>query len=283
VSDVDPAEISAGQNPEFVPELIPAATRDRSDQKKPVREGLPSTYRMRADAHYVDQLGSKRAEPAHDGGRRADALLAQLAQAIGTIESTAAALGADPSVVARRVNLDLIKSHAWRAAWLIRADAIARGARQAQLRRRPLGSLLGQLRTGFAPDCRLQGIQLQIHTADWDAVIAADEEVLLTGMSAAVLATMDLIGAGESGTIKVSVVASAGSPGTIAVTQDDSIVHAGLDVRFFDTGWTDRPGGWHSALAAAAIRAAARMHGGDAALLVTEQGGSSIQLTFGAR
>jgi len=283
VSDVDPAEISAGQNPEFVPELIPAATRDRSDQKKPLREGLPSTYRMRADAHYVDQLGSKRAEPAQDGGRRVDALLAQLAQAIGTIESTAAALGADPSAVARRVNLDLIKSHAWRAAWLIRADAIARGARQAQLRRRPLGSLLGQLRTGFAADCRLQGIQLQIHTADWDAVIAADEEVLLTGMSAAVLATMDLIGAGEAGTIKVSVVASAGSPGSIAVTQDDSIVHAGLDVRFFDPGWTDRPGGWHAALAAAAIRAAARLHGGDAALLVTEQGGSSIQLTFGAR
>jgi len=264
-----------------VPELIPPA-RERGDQKKPIREGLPSNYRMRADTHYVDQLTSRRADSTvQEGARRTDALLGQVAQALATIESTATALGSDPTIVARRVNLDLIRSHAWRASWLIRADAIVRGGRQAQLRRRPLGSILGQLRTGFGPDCRLNGLTVHMHTSDWEAVVSVDEEVLITGIAAAIFATVDLLGAGEPGTITVSVVTSAGSPLTIAVTQHDALVQTGLDSRFFDASWHDRPGGWQAALAASTIRAAAKQHGGDAEFLITEQGGSSIQFTFG--
>ena len=40
--------------------LQPAAS-----EKKPEREGRPSGYQMRADAHYVDQLTSRRGERAY--------------------------------------------------------------------------------------------------------------------------------------------------------------------------------------------------------------------------
>ena len=64
MSEIDPADGVAGGTAEipeeFTEDLETGAAGSRL--KKPVREGLPSGYRMRADAHYVDQLSSRRAE-----------------------------------------------------------------------------------------------------------------------------------------------------------------------------------------------------------------------------
>ena len=89
-------------------------------QKKPEREGLPPTYRMRADAHYVEQLSTRRmegdgpragqrrseagesdaaAEPRErrDGrDRRAERVFTQLCEDLATIESLSGVVCAQP-------------------------------------------------------------------------------------------------------------------------------------------------------------------------------------------
>ena len=71
MSEIDPADVAAGRtaeiSEEFAEDLETGAAGSRL--KKPVREGLPSGYRMRADAHYVDQLSSRRAERPFDSAQ----------------------------------------------------------------------------------------------------------------------------------------------------------------------------------------------------------------------
>jgi hypothetical protein len=63
VSEIDPADIAAGGNLEIPEEFAEdLETGAGSSRLKPVREGLPPGYRMRADAHYVDQLSSRRSD-----------------------------------------------------------------------------------------------------------------------------------------------------------------------------------------------------------------------------
>ncbi len=71
MSEIDPADSVAGGTAEipeeFAEDLETGAASSRL--KKPVREGLPSGYKMRADAHYVDQLSSRRAERPFDSAQ----------------------------------------------------------------------------------------------------------------------------------------------------------------------------------------------------------------------
>ena len=261
------------------------------DRKNPEREGLPPGYRMRADAHYVDQLTSRRMEkPVTDAPRaaekpaeasvRIDELLAHLSEGLTTIESVATLLSNDTSPIARRVNLDLIKTQAWRASWSLRAHAILQGIHRPLVRPRPLGFLLGQIRTGFAAECRLSGVGLQVHTSDWNAVVAVDESSLIAGLAAAVFSTLGLVEQAEGVTINVNAVASAGELRTVDITQDDVMVPTGTGAGFFDSPGADRSAMWPARLAASTAKAVARQHGGDASFLVTDRGGSTIRLHF---
>jgi hypothetical protein len=291
LSEIDPADVTAVPKriPEvFNPDLVDIAPAT-SDRKKPEREGLPPGYRMRADAHYVDQLTSRRTdratvETARSDDRPADAaawtekLLAQLSEGISTIESAAALLSSDASAIGRRVNIDLIRTQAWRAAWLLRATAILQGAHRPQIRPRPLAFLLGQIRTGFAAECRLTGVTLAVQTSDWNAVVAADEVSFLTGVTAAIFSTLALIDSAEGVTITVYAVQHDGHLRTIDVVQEEILVPASFSASFFDAPGGDRSATWSSKLAASTIKTAAQQHGGDASFHTTDRGGSLIRL-----
>src|SRR6185436_2963968 len=101
-------------------------------RKNVEREGLPPSYRMRADAHYVDQLSSRipdapppRASAAGAPPRVNDAEAAnQVLAAIATIQSAATLASDDGSPLVRRVALDLSRASAWRASWQMRAASV---------------------------------------------------------------------------------------------------------------------------------------------------------------
>jgi hypothetical protein len=278
---------------DFPAELAPSS----GGLKKPEREGLPPGYRMRADAHYVDQLTTPRSERAERGetgrnGRRAaddaaelrerrtDRLLAQLTEDLATIGSAASLLSSDASPMARRVSLDLIRIQTWRAAWLLRANALVDGAHRPQLRARQLGPLLMQLREGFAAECRVAGVGLQVDANDWGTAVTIDETSLVAGVTGAVIATLGLIGSGEWGAIRVHASVDNGELRAIDVSQEDAAAPAGIGSRFFDPSWTDRPGGWSAGLGAAAARAAALIHGGDATLVTPDRRGTIVRLAL---
>lgn len=291
MSDIDPGEVvSASPH-------IEQFTHDDAgglppvSHRKPEREGLPAGYRMRADAHYVDQLSTRRAERTtaeavrasddrHEARERTDKLFAHLAEDLTTIELAVGALAGEGSRMSRRVNADLAKSQLWRASWSLRAYAIVDGAQRQQTRPRPLGFLLGHVRSGWAAECRLADVALQVNASDWNAVVAVDEQNLMTGLSGAIVATLGLLGQAEGAILTVSAVTAGGELKSIDVVQDEVLVAPSLSGRFFDASWTDRPGGWMAGLGASVARAVAQQHGGDAVFLADERHGSIVRLQF---
>lgn len=283
------------------------STKSNPAEKKPEREGLPAGYRMRADAHYVEQLTSRRTDrvytdhprtassaPSKDADtvepelrerrdprdRRGDRVLAQMAEEIGTIESALAMLTGQASPMAQRVSIDLIKSHTSRAAWLLRAQALLDGAHHGQAKSRQLGVLLGQVRDGLAAECRLSGVTLHVHAADWNATLVVDEQEFVAGLTGAVVATMGLVGQAESPVIRLVAAASADDVQTVEVVQEVVAVAPSAGGRFFDLSWIDRPGGWPACLGAAAARAVVQRDGGSATFLTGERRGSTVRLSF---
>jgi hypothetical protein len=297
VSDTDPVEITLPvARP--ISERFPAESDDdvaTTETKKAQREGLPPGYRMRADAHYVDQLTTKRGEPARidtsrtdatrvtrpgEAGDRPERLVSQLSDDLATIQGAIGMLDLDASPMARRVSLDLIKVQVWRAQWLLRATMLVDGSTRGPLRARPVGTMLTTLREGFAAEFRLAGLGLQVHASNWMAPVSVDEQALQTGIAGGIIATLGLVGQGEWAAVRVSIAESGGELRTVEIAQEDVAVSETVVRRFFDASWTDRPGGWAAALGAAAARTAALRHGGDATFLVGDRRGSVIRLAF---
>lgn len=281
VSRTSPAGLArAGAADELVP---PPGTR-----AVPEREGLPRSYRMRADAHYVEHLTTRRAERTGESSRapgtnaRVEQLFIELSDSLATIETAAAGLGSDGSRMGRRVNIDLLRSHTSRAAWALKAHALVAGADRARSRPRPLGFLLGRIRSAWAAECRLAGITLDVHASDWNAVVSVDEDLVVTGVTGAFVATMGLFDEAGGATLTLSATAASGRLTSVDLLQSEILVTPSEGGRFFDPSWDDRPGGWLAGLGAAAARAAAQRHGGDAIFLTDDDHGSTVRLQFGA-
>jgi hypothetical protein len=311
VSEINPAELgTAGGSPDPSDEFSSesANVETPSTTRKSEREGLPSGYRMRADSHYVDQLSTPRAggpEPAR-GSRRAvappeapvenpenvavrerretrdlrtDRLLVQLSEDLATVESSVATLASGASPTARRVTLDLLRAHTWRAAWLVRAQALSDRPVRAG-RPRPIGNVFARLREGFAAECRLNSLTLHLHVPDWNAAVSVDEQELMIGLTGAIVSTIGLVGESDGATVKVTASAAGGELRTVEISQDEAVVSAPVAGRFFDPVWADRPGGWLSGFGAWTARTVAQRHGGDAALVAGDRRGSTMRLTF---
>src|SRR5262249_9024405 len=139
---------------DFDPDVSELLSPRFEARKTAEREGLPPSYRMRADAHYVDQLTARAPEPARPAAatpqqRARDAeTTAQTMAAIATIQAAANLASDDGSPLVRRVALDLIRAAAWRAAWQVRAAAVLDQTHRWQFRPRFVGAVLSRVRDG---------------------------------------------------------------------------------------------------------------------------------------
>lgn len=298
MSDIDPADATISGRRTLPETLTPDLVEGAAASRKPEREGLPPGYRMRADAHYVDQLTSRRSQGdavramgrdadaadldsdvRRDGReRRSDRAFGQLAEDLATMESAIALLGDETSALGRRVSLDLVKAHLWRASWLLKAQALIDGPQRGHFRPRAVPALLGRVRDGFGPECRLNGHTLDLHVMDWQATIPVDDAGLTAGIAGAIVATLGLIGPVEGAVVRVTL--TGGEAPAIEIAQDAVSARFTVAQRFFDPAWIDRPGGWMAALGAAAARTAAHQHGGSASFVLGDARGTIIRLTL---
>jgi hypothetical protein len=307
VSEADSADVTAAGR-RTAPEIFSEdadLTAPTSDHQKSEREGLPPGYRMRADAHYVEQLTSRRTdrhadvprvvarrEAAEPEGavdirerrdprdRRTEKILAQLTEDVATIESLSAVLASGLSALARRTSLDLVRAHAWRASWLLRAGAILDGSHRAPARPVQVAALLGQIREGFAAESRLAGFALHLRASDWGAEISVDQPAFVAALSGAIVATLGLAKEGGIADVRLTLVAGPGDLQTVEVSQDDAELMQSSVQRFFDPTWAERPGGWVAGLGAATARAVVQQNGGEALCLAGDGRGSTLRLTF---
>jgi hypothetical protein len=210
VSDLETSDFAVGRR--HPQERYSSESRDTAQDvppSRPEREGLPTGYRMRADAHYVDQLATRRERAERSEGarmssgssdvverdvnardRRSDRVISQVSEELATIAAAAGMLAGEAAPLARRVGLELVRAQAWRAAWLLQASAIVDGRHRGTVRPTPLGSLVEQLRQGLAPECRLAGLSLQLQASDANALVAVDVPLVSAAVTGAVVATL---------------------------------------------------------------------------------------------
>jgi len=298
VGRLAPESLSDVREP-FADDDADAVDASDADFQPKEREGLPSSYRMRAEDHYVDELtrrgnierttagggdGPHGAEAAALSVREHDALvLERLADEIDAIDSAAALLTERTGPLPRQVAADLVRAQARRAAWLLQARPLVIHAGEPHTRSTAIGTMLGRVRDSLTAECRLAGVTLQVQTSDWQAPVNVDPETIVTGVTGAVLATLGLLGPSHGAAVRVTAVTLGGELRTVEVHQEAVTVPAMARRHLFDPAWTDRPGGVLASLGALVSRAVSRQHGGDAVFMVRERRGSTLRLTFSRR
>jgi hypothetical protein len=204
-----------------------------------------------------------------------------VSDAVASIGSAATLLGGHGSPMARRVALDLVKAEAWRAAWQLRATMILQHVYVWRHKPTLIASVLEQVRQRFAPESRLSGIELKLNILDWNACADVDEEAIVCGVTGAVIAEAGLVGEVEAAEIMLVARASAGKALSIDIVQETATVSPAASVRFLDSTWSDRPGGWPAAIGIGAARTVAQRHGGDVVYLPRDDRGGTVRLTLG--
>jgi hypothetical protein len=219
----------------------------------PVREGLPRTFRMRADKHYVEMLDTpatgspgESSEPPLDAARgrvapsasqteaarvetdRAlpDPGAAVAVQAGRDLAQSLAALRASTSLLSDRgpglattVAANLIRAEAWRATCLLQAGRFLRGEISPVPKPVQPHAIIDQVLKSIEPERRLRGIALEERIHLGDARILADEELLVCAVSGLLMATIAL--AEEHSPLSVTVSAlERGGEIVMAIAQD---------------------------------------------------------------
>ncbi len=182
------------------------------DAQPPVREGLPRSFRMRADRHYVEMLDAPAQKPAavespSAAAGRADAApdrtvveaAAAAAQAGRDLAQSLQALRASTSLLSDRgpalastVAANLIRAEVWRATCLLQAARFLRG--EIASAPQPVRSfeIISQALKSLEPERRLRGAVFEERISVGDSRIAADEELLVGALSGLLMSVIGL-------------------------------------------------------------------------------------------
>ncbi len=246
----------------------------RDEVSTPVREGLPATYRMRADSHYVDLLTARPSagrEPVSPPRGAETASLSEVAtRADGELERTLGSLTActdflsrSDSDLSRTIADTLLRAELWRASCLLNATRVLRQELPAVRIPLPVRRVLDQLVNGFAPERRLRMIEFDVKSSlPSDAVMITDERFVLVVLSSAVRAVLSLFNEVAGATVRVGAGAEAGDTMTFTISQNTVAVADAWIARAFDRTWVDRPGGLPTLTSMLALKQAAETLGG---------------------
>lgn len=259
----------------------------------PRREGLPPSFRMRHESHYVDAIFDQApsSRPARSvapvealsGGGAAPAALGSAARVIGAaLAGVTRVLETLPSrgrSLHDRVALDLLRAETVRARAVAEAMAVLHADLLPALDEVDLVATLSAVLDGFAFEDRLAGVAPAARPHGTCRVFG-DPELLHTAITALVTATRTLAaGRGDLQRIGVSVgPLSADGLRTLRIDQWAVRVPAASLARVFDTGWDAHPAGPTGAVLLAAARRIAAAQGGDVVAEALEGGGCAFVL-----
>jgi signal transduction histidine kinase len=260
-------------------------------------EGLPSGFRMRHDARHVRRVfGSERnavlvngsPEPPAPAGVRDEPVHAlepaaarELTRHLGAIGSCLHLLADSGRSLREQVVTDLARTELQRATSFVQGLQVL--GEDPVLTRRSLRvvELLEHALATVAPERRLAGVEASLDTSAVDVVVAGDERWLsaaLAGMAVALLAAMQAYSVRGARLV----LGGTATPAAVSmeIAQDVVTFPAAQLDRFFDLGWTDRPGGQVAAVALAAAGRIAELHGGRVDVVPGPRGGCRLTLTL---
>ncbi len=246
----------------------------------PVREGLPRTFRMRADKHYVEMLDAPtqrsadaEASPAPsqqseessvDAGAGLAAATAagrDLAQSLATLRTSTNLLTDRGPALAATVAASLIRAEAWRATCLLKIAQFLRGEQTPASRIVRARTIAEQVIASIEPERRLRGVTLDAQIDVGESVMSADKDLLVTALSGVLMATMALAPE-QSEFVVLFAAETRGAEVTFTIAQDQARV----------------PSNWLSeAFGAAAERVTAMCNG---RLVIAASGGCEVRATI---
>ena len=207
----------------------------------PAREGLPRSFRMRADKHYVEMLDAPApgagndspvtaaspttaVRPTTDGlddETRTAAVRAatDVAQSLIALR-TSTNLLTDRGGLASTVGANLIRAEAWRATCLLQVSRFLRGEIPPAIRPVQARGVIDQVFEAIQAELRLRGLTIGRRINVGERRIATDEQLLVGAISGLL---MTMIASSESGDTALSVAAELrGNEVIISLTHDSA-------------------------------------------------------------
>ncbi|HTM32372.1 MAG TPA: hypothetical protein VL263_13770 [Vicinamibacterales bacterium] len=275
--------------PEFDPD------EDGVPSPRPAREGLPATYRMRAEPHYVEALSRPRHEPpppaqppasprvSTPAERALGSATESLARSVRSIQASLAEVSLEGRSLRDRMLLELGRAEAVRAGWMSEAVAVMLREPLPGLDQVNLGTIVARVAEALALEQRMTGQSLVWARPDRPVTVFGDERLLTVALAGMVQGLAAC--AGTPGLSRVTMRVSPHRDGVtrgIEVSQTAVRMPATVLERLFDVDWPEHPSGASGAVQLAAARRIASLQGGALDARALEGGGCRLLLTLPA-
>lgn len=272
---------------EFLDQYIESPPSAPSIEKpRAIRQGLPTGYRMRHDAHYVDELESKR-RPAENQGpalafptsipvtfalRDMSQELEGVASCFNLVVSKSRSLGERMGLSLARVGVER-NMRAFQALRILLEDPAP------EPRQVTLNTIVEHTVQGFEEELRLTGSRVSVDLSETAARLNVDARMLAIALQACVGMLVSMVEASHmEGSINITARVADGLA-SIEMRQDAYRLSADQFARLADLEWSERPGGIPAGIALAAAARIAQAHGGTLDVRRTEAGGCTLILT----
>ena len=256
------------------------------EKPRPVRQGLPPTYRMRHDAHYVDELESRKRAPESAPGLAFPTsipvtfALRDMSQELEGVASCFNLVGPKPRPLRERMGLTLARVGVQRNMRAFQALRVLLEDSPPELGQISLNSVIEQTVRSFDEELRVTESRISLELNDAPIRLNADSRMLLVAMQACVGTLVSLVEAsGQGGAIHLATRAADGMA-YCELRQDAYRMSADQFARLSDLEWSDRPGGIPAGIALAAAARISQAHGGLLDARRTEAGGCALSIAL---
>jgi hypothetical protein len=257
------------------------------DKPRPPRQGLPSGFRMRHDAHYVDELESRRRSSdvtptlAFPTSVPVTFALRDMSQELEGVASCFNLIPARGRSLRERMGLSLARVGVERNLRAFQALRVLLEDPPAEPRPISLHALVEHTVQGFGEELRLTGSNVSCDLGDTVIRLNADARMLSLALQACVGTLVSLVEASNAeGGIHISTRVTETSA-VVEMRQDAYRLSSDQFSRLADLEWSDRPGGIPAGTALAAAARIAQAHGGALDARRTEAGGCVLILSVG--
>ncbi len=278
--------------------------RDLPTARASLREGLPPSYRMRHEPHYVDALVA-RSVPAEPAATVVPAPVVEAPPAVTESAAVMRALSDAASALAEafdaiqaalrdvptrgrplrdRVAIELARAEATRGRWLADAGVVLQSDPMPALDVVDLSRVLRTVVEANGPESRLSGGEAAMPVPAGACPVFGDERLLTTAVGASLAAMRAVIeDRGDARKMAITLAPrQAAAARTLEIAQSAVRVPASAYPRFFDAAWREHPAGATGALLLAAARRIAVAHGGALEIAAIDGGGCCLRLSVPA-
>jgi len=257
------------------------------EQPRPARQGLPPGFRMRHDAHYVDELESRRrpADPVAPGLAFPTSIpvtfaLRDMSQELEGVASCFNLVGRTARPLRERVGLSLARVGVQRNMRAFQALRVLLEDPAPELVQVSLNNIVEQTINSFDEELRIIEARASLDLYDGPLRANADARMLLIAVQACVGTLASMVEA--SGQAAVIHIATRIVEGTMCceMRQDSYFMSADRFSRLPDLEWSERPGGIPAGISLAAAARIAQAHGGALDARRTDAGGCTLSLSL---